>query len=168
VYRNILVVLSDPRTSSHVLYDAIEIAQHGQGRLTLLCPIARPPAWLAAPMTAAACEPLARELEAEAEQTLCTARRTVPADIPLTTILARRRLRDAVRVRLSEHPHDLLVLASERLGRLGRSCPVPIHRVLPAPTPAQQEPPATPRRRPELGGIESPAATPLAGGVELA
>ena len=71
MYRNILVVLSDPRTSSDVLHDAIAIAQRGQRPADAPLPHRAPPAWLAAPMTAAACEPLARELEAEAEQTLC-------------------------------------------------------------------------------------------------
>jgi nucleotide-binding universal stress UspA family protein len=167
VYRNILVVLSDPRTSPDVLSEAIAIAERGRGRLTLLCPVPRPPAWLSAPMTAAACEPLARELQAEAEQTLCTARQAVPGCIPLTTILAPRGLRDALRSRLAEHPHDLLVLGRERLGRrLERCCSVPIHRVLPAAGAANGSP--APRRRSELDGIELPAGAPLAGGLELA
>lgn len=139
VSRNVLVVVDGSATARQALETAIELAQRAGGRLTILTPVLRPPAWVTTPMTAAACGPLARELEREAVGALEAARDAVPRELPLTTILTRRPVRDAVAARLAEHPHDLLVLAAGRTARrLARRLKVPVLAV-PAPgsAPAQ-------------------------------
>jgi nucleotide-binding universal stress UspA family protein len=127
VFRDILVVVQASPAGTHVLHEAIELAQSARGRLTILTPVPRPPAWVSTPMTAGACEPLARELEQEAVRSLAAARDAVPGEMPLTTILTRRRLCDAVCARLADHAHDLLVLgACSAARRLERRTPIPV------------------------------------------
>jgi nucleotide-binding universal stress UspA family protein len=139
VSRNVLVVVDGSAASRQALERAIELAQQGGGRLTILTPVLRPPAWVTTPMTAVACGPLARELERDAASALEAARDAVPHDVPLTTILTERPVCEAVLARLGEHPHDLLVLAAGRPARrLARRSPVPVLAVpegAPAPNP---------------------------------
>ena len=131
----------------------------GRARLTILTAIPRPPAWVATPMTAAACEPLAREFEREAVATLRAARDAVPAEVPVTTILTRKPVREAVLARLGAHPHDLVVVGSSPRGALREAVrcstcrylqqrsPVPVLVVHPpVPAPRAERAPARPSR----------------------
>lgn len=154
VSRDILVVVQDSAAGREALRAAVAMAQSAGGRLTIMTPVQRPPAWVNTPMTAAACGPLARDLEREATGVLQAARDAVPADLPLTTILTRQPLCEAVQVRLAQHPHDLLILGACRAGRrLTRRSPVPVITV-PDPAVAEARSPAPPR--PAIGRRAQP------------
>ena len=60
--------------------------------------------------------PLDRELEQESQQILRAAERSVPACVPVTTILTRDPIRDALQKRIVDGHHDLLVIGSRGRG----------------------------------------------------
>jgi nucleotide-binding universal stress UspA family protein len=121
MFRNILVAVDGSRHSERALAEAVDIVRTGNGRLTVLCAIPRPPAWANTPATVAACEPLSRELEEEATATLRSAVARIPTEIPVTTILTRKPVRQALLRQITEAHHDLLVMGSRGRGALSSS-----------------------------------------------
>src|SRR5579862_3638737 len=121
MFRSILVSVDSSVHSQHALDQAIDLAQAGNARLTILTAIARPPAWLTTPATAQAIEPLALDLERDATQTLQAAVDRVPKSIPVTTILSRKPIREALLERLETGDYDLLVMGSRGRGALASS-----------------------------------------------
>ncbi len=121
MFRNILVAVDGSRHADRALTEAIELAAAANGRLTILTAIPRPPAWASTPAVVAACEPLASELEREAGRVLRNAEKRVPADVPLTTILTPKPIRQAVLSRISAGHHDLLVMGSRGRGAITAS-----------------------------------------------
>ena len=121
MFRNILVAVDGSRHAERALAEAIDIAQAGHGRLTILSAITRPPAWASTPATAAACEPLSLELEQEAAESLRSAVDLVPEEIPLTKILTHRPIRHALLDQIGSGRHDLLVMGSRGRGALSAS-----------------------------------------------
>ena len=90
-------------------------------RLTLLTAIPRPPYWATSPATAPAVEPLAIELERGAKKALDNAVARVPQSVPVTTILSRKPIREALLERLESGEYDLLVMGSRGRGALAAS-----------------------------------------------
>jgi nucleotide-binding universal stress UspA family protein len=121
MFRNILVAIDGSRHAERALAEAIELAAASNGRLTILTAIPRPPAWASTPAAVAACEPLAGELDREATQILRDAEQHVPADIPLTTILTPKPIRQALLARITAGHHDLLVMGSRGRGAITAS-----------------------------------------------
>lgn len=121
MFHNILVAVDASRPAERALNEAIDLAAAGNGRLTILVAIPRPPAWASTPATAAACEPLSFELEAEAVEALRRAVDRVPNEVPLTKILTREPIRAALRRQIASGKHDLLVMGSRGRGALAAS-----------------------------------------------
>lgn len=118
MFRNILVAVDDSPQGHRAVRAAIDLAEQGNGRLTMMAEARPAPGWASTPMAAAACAPLARELEQEAIRSLRAAAELVPAEIPLTTILSRRPIRGALRDRACSSCHDLIVIGSPARRRL--------------------------------------------------
>lgn len=121
MFHNLLVCIDGSEHAERALTEAIDIATAGRGRITLLTAIPRPPYWATSPATAAAVEPLSGDLAREAEQALKTAVTRVPDEIPVTTILSEKPIREAITARLAEGHHDLLVMGSRGRGALTAS-----------------------------------------------
>lgn len=121
MFRNILVVVDGSPHAEHALAEAIDIATSSRARLTILTSIPRPPAWVNTPATAAACAPLATELERESNEILRNAVDRVPASVPLTKILTHEPIRAALMHRIQTANDDLLVMGSRGRGALSAS-----------------------------------------------
>jgi nucleotide-binding universal stress UspA family protein len=121
LFRNILVCVDDSPQADEALAQAIDLADCQRSRLTILTAIARPPSWLATPMTVASVEPLGADMRGEAEKVLCRAVRRVPNCIPVTKILSEEPIRDALASELRRCTYDLLVLGTHGRGALASS-----------------------------------------------
>jgi nucleotide-binding universal stress UspA family protein len=119
VFRNILVSLDASPHSYAALTEAIDLAQSGNGRLTILTAVPKPTTWTTT--AAAAGEALGPALEREANETLCRAVDRVPNSIPVTKILTRDSIRAALSQQLKTGKYDLLVLGSRGRGALAAS-----------------------------------------------
>jgi nucleotide-binding universal stress UspA family protein len=121
MFRNILVCVDDSPQAEAALTQAIDLADCQHSRLALLTAIARPPTWLATPMTAASVEPLGADLRAEAQKVLCRAVDRVPDCVPVTKILSEEPIRDALAAELRRGHYDLLVLGTHGRGFVAAS-----------------------------------------------
>ena len=118
MFHNLLVCIDGSPHADRALSEAIDIATAGRGRLTLLTAIPRPPYWATSPATAAAVEPLTADLAREARMNLKAAVDRVPQEIPVTTVLSEKPIREAIMDRLATTPHDLLVMGSRGRGAI--------------------------------------------------
>lgn len=139
MFRNVLVYADGSPSGERALRHAIDIAQASGGRIGILGVAARPSLMISmAPFTVPVSRSgLAAELEGEARRSVDEAERAVPADVPVTKLLAHGTTAKALLAHAGRCPWDLLVVgeraASERwptgrrLGaRLSRSSPVPV------------------------------------------
>ena len=107
--------------AERALSEAIDLATAERSRLTILTAIPRPPYWACNPVTVAGIEPLANDLAKEAKAALTAAVDRVPASIPVTKILTREPIREALMARIRSGEHDLLVMGSRGRGALSAS-----------------------------------------------
>jgi nucleotide-binding universal stress UspA family protein len=121
MFRNILVCVDGSAHAERALSEAIDLATAERSRLTILTSIPRPPYWACNPVTAAGIEPLANDLASEAKATLTAAVDRVPEDIPVTKILTREPIREALMSRIRSGEHDLVVMGSRGRGALSAS-----------------------------------------------
>src|ERR1700744_3330298 len=121
MFRNILVCVDGSPPAERALSEAIDLATAERARLTILTAIPRPPYWVCSPVTAAGLEPLANDLANEANATLKAAVDSVPASIPVTQILHREPIREALMKRIRSGQHDLVVMGSRGRGALSAS-----------------------------------------------
>jgi nucleotide-binding universal stress UspA family protein len=121
VFHNILVSVDGSAHAERALSEAIDIAVASNARLTILTAIPKSPTWMCASLAVPAPPPLDRELERESQQILRAAEHRVPDSVPVTTILTRRPIRDALQERIVEGHHDLLVIGSRGRGALASS-----------------------------------------------
>ncbi|HUO70538.1 MAG TPA: universal stress protein [Solirubrobacteraceae bacterium] len=121
MFRNILVAVDGSRHAERALAEAIDIAASGNGRLTILTSIPRPPSWANTPATVAACQPLATELERESTDIIRNAIDHVPDSVPVTKILTHEPIRTALMSRIKSADHDLLVMGSRGRGAVSAS-----------------------------------------------
>jgi nucleotide-binding universal stress UspA family protein len=119
VFHNILVSIDSSRHSDAALTEAIDLAQSGNARLTILTAVPKPATWTTP--AAAATGALAPQLEREATETLCRAVDRVPESIPVTKILTHEPIRAALSHQLETGKYDLLVLGSRGRGALAAS-----------------------------------------------
>jgi len=112
MFRNVLVAYDGSAQSERALREAIDIADRGNGRLTILTACGRSPRWaVLAPEAMAGAKSVDEELQARAHQFLRRAAGLVPARLPLTTMLTLAPIPRAVLERVAEHRHDLIVMA---------------------------------------------------------
>jgi nucleotide-binding universal stress UspA family protein len=121
MFHNILVCVDGSTHAERGLDEAIDLAGAGNGRLTILTAIPRPPYWACTPVTAPAVQPLAVELRREAKAALGAAVARVPHSISVTTILSEKPIRHALMERIRSGEHDLLVIGSRPRGALSAS-----------------------------------------------
>ncbi|HEY2260588.1 MAG TPA: universal stress protein [Solirubrobacteraceae bacterium] len=121
MFHNILVCVDGSIHAERALDEAIDLAGAGNGRLTILTAIPRPPYWAASPVTAAGIESLACELEREANTALTKATDRVPVSIPVTKILSREPIREALMHRIESGQYDLVVMGSRGRGAISAS-----------------------------------------------
>lgn len=121
MFHNILVCVDGSVHAERALDEAIDLANAGRGRLTLLTAVPRPPYWASSPVTIPAVEPLAIELGQEAKKNLRRAVDRVPEQIPVTTVLSEKPIREAIMDRLRGGEYDLLVMGSRGRGALTAS-----------------------------------------------
>jgi nucleotide-binding universal stress UspA family protein len=121
MFRNILVCVDGSAHAERALSEAIDLATAERSRLTILTSIPRPPYWACSPVTAAGIEPLANDLANEAKAALRAAVDRVPEEIPVTTVLTREPIREALMTRIRSGEHDLIVMGSRGRGALSAS-----------------------------------------------
>lgn len=121
MFNNILVCVDGSEHSERALAEAIDLATTQHSRLTLLTAISRPPYWANTPMTAAGIEPLAAELQKEAEKTLRAAVDQVPDAMSVTKILTEEPIREALIDQIKTGRYDLVVMGSRGRGALSAS-----------------------------------------------
>jgi nucleotide-binding universal stress UspA family protein len=121
MFHNILVSIDGSDHSDRALHEAIDIARADQARLTILTAINQPPVWAASAMAAGACAVTAAELEKEAVGVMRRAVEQVPKDIPVTTIISRKPIRNALARCVEKAEYDLLVMGSRGRGALSAS-----------------------------------------------
>lgn len=134
MFRNVLLGTDGSASAAQALDRAVEIASASRGRIGILAVAGEPSACMAlAPFALAiCCDRLRAELEAEAQRHIDDAERAVPADVPVTKLLAHGRPADALLTRALEGPWDLIVVGESwplrrRAGaRLLRTSPVPV------------------------------------------
>lgn len=121
MFHNILVSIDGSDHSDRALDEAIDIARADQARLTILTAITQPPVWAASAMAAGACAVTAADLEKEAVDVMRRAVKRVPNDVPVTTIISRKPIRNALMTRLKDTEYDLLVMGSRGRGAFSAS-----------------------------------------------
>jgi nucleotide-binding universal stress UspA family protein len=136
MFRDVLVVVDATEDAREALSHAIDLAQRERSRMTLITVEHRLPA--CAYLGAAAALPLVvPAAEAESRQILREALSHVPADVPVTTLLAAPPVRGALMTQIERGAHDLVIMgARPRSGRcpafwslshyLVRRSPVPV------------------------------------------
>jgi nucleotide-binding universal stress UspA family protein len=174
MFRNILVSVDGSAHAQRALDEAIDIARAGNGRLTLLTAVNRPPAWAASSVAASAAAASSVDLEREAVDVMRRAVDQVPNDVPVTTLISRQPIRTALAKAVRCGDFDLLVMGSRGRRALAASLlgsvshyalnhsPIPVLIVHADPEQAPQveagqEPKTSPQRPPEASG---PAAVP--------
>ena len=111
MFRDVLVVVDATNDAREALSQAIDLAQRERSRMTLITVERRLPA--CAYLGAAAALPLVMPAaEAEARQVLCEALSHVPADVPVTTVLAAPPLRGALMSQIKRGGHDLVIMGA--------------------------------------------------------
>jgi nucleotide-binding universal stress UspA family protein len=121
MFRNILVSIDGSDHSDRALDEAIDIARADQARLTILTAITQPPVWAATAMTAGACAVTAADLEKEAVDAMRRAVERVPKNVPVTTMISRKPIRNALVSCVEKADYDLLVMGSRGRGALSAS-----------------------------------------------
>jgi nucleotide-binding universal stress UspA family protein len=118
MFHDILVSVDGSPDADRALDEAIDIAQASHGRLTILTAVVAPPPVAYSGLGAGQVTALEPVLLKDAQRVLCAARDRVPADLPVTTVLAEEPIRPALKHRIKAGNHDLLVMGSRGRGTL--------------------------------------------------
>jgi nucleotide-binding universal stress UspA family protein len=121
MFRNILVSIDGSRHAEQALSEAIDIAQAGRARLTLLTSVRSCPSWAYSPVSAAAARQLSSEFEREAHRVMDNAVARVPDDLPVTKIITHDPIRPALIKQIESGQHDLVVMGSRGRGAVASS-----------------------------------------------
>ena len=116
MFHNILVSIDGSAHADQALSEAIDIAQAGRARLTLLTAVKACPSWAYSPVSAAAARQLSSELEREAHKVMRDAVERVPDDLPVTKIITHEPIRTALMKQIQSGCHDLVVMGSRGRG----------------------------------------------------
>lgn len=117
MFRSILVAIDGSPAAAAALEHAIDLARDEGARLTLVTVV---PAhrWLL-PSPYIAPVPTEEELERQAQQIVDDAERLVPDDVPVSTVVRRGPVLDAILGRIECAEHDLVVVGSRGRGPAG-------------------------------------------------
>ncbi len=111
MFRDVLVVVDATDDAREALSQAIHLAQRERSRLTLITVERRLPA--CAYLGVAAALPLViPAAQAEAREVMCDALSSVPADVPVTTVIATAPIRQALMTQIRRGDHDLVVMGA--------------------------------------------------------
>jgi nucleotide-binding universal stress UspA family protein len=116
MFRNILVAVDGSLAANEALEEAIELARRTGARLTLIS-VAVPPRWFGWPSFAP--YPTDAALKREAQEVVDRAEALVPDDVPVSTVVRFGPAAAAIRDRVEQGEHDLVVMASRGLGVAG-------------------------------------------------
>ena len=116
MFHDILVAVDGSPEAEQALTQAIDLAEKGHTRLTLMTGAPKvPPIAYIGPTSAGVAEVDADAL-ASAEALLRRARDRVPDDIPVTTILTEQPIRTALLEQINRGRHDLVAMGSRGRG----------------------------------------------------
>jgi nucleotide-binding universal stress UspA family protein len=115
MFHEILVAVDGSPDADQALAQAIDLAQCEHSRLTLITAVQDlpVPAYM---VPGAPIAQLVKEAKTGADAILGRARRRVPDDLPVTTILAEEPIRTALIRRVKDGPYDLVVMGSRGRG----------------------------------------------------
>jgi nucleotide-binding universal stress UspA family protein len=120
MFRSILVSIDGSSDADQALTEAMDLAQAGHGRLTIITAVHPPPALAVAGMGWAGADPeLAEDLERESQEILRTAEGRVPRDVSVTTILTHDPIRRALLEAILGGEYDLVAMGSRGRGGVG-------------------------------------------------
>lgn len=117
MFRSILVAIDGSPAAAAALGQAIDLARDEGARLTLIA-VAPAHRWLL-PSPYIAPVPTEEELERQAQQIVDDAERLVPDEVPVSTIVRRGPVLDAILARVECAEHDLVVVGSRGRGPAG-------------------------------------------------
>jgi nucleotide-binding universal stress UspA family protein len=120
VFHNILVAVDGSLHADEALVQAIDLAMSEDARLTLITAAPETPASVYTAPGEWVGE-LMEQRRACAEAALRQARDRVPADLPVTTVLAEQAIRAALICQIKEGHHDLVVMGSRGRGAIRSS-----------------------------------------------
>ena len=121
MFHNILVSIDGSAHADQVLTEAIDIAQAGLARLTLITAVRHCSSWAYSPVSAGAAKQLEVELEHEAHKVMRDAVARVPDDLPVTKIITHDPIRPALMKEIKSGRHDLVVMGSRGRGAVASS-----------------------------------------------
>jgi nucleotide-binding universal stress UspA family protein len=116
MFHSILVAVDGSAHADQALTHAIDLARCEHARLTLMTGVLGPPALAYLGAAPEAITALSRDAEADAEAVLLRARRRIPSDVTVTTILSRHPIADALIGQIKDGHHDLVVMGSRGRG----------------------------------------------------
>jgi nucleotide-binding universal stress UspA family protein len=117
MFRSVLVAIDDSEAANAALSEAIGLARSEGARLTLISVATSPPILATGPFIPRV--PSEDELVRDAEKVLAHAEALVPEDVPVVTLVRRGAAAKAILERIELGGHDLVVLGSRGLGRVG-------------------------------------------------
>ncbi len=118
MFRSILVAVDGSRAAAKALEEAVDLARSERARVTLIS-VAELPRWRFSGFPLALPFPDEAQLVREAESIVERAEELVPDDVPVSTVVRRGPVAQAILKRIETGEHDLVVLGSRGLGPTG-------------------------------------------------
>jgi nucleotide-binding universal stress UspA family protein len=120
MYRNILVAIDGSTHAAQALADAVDLAQAGNARLTVMTSVPDPSTWLVSGAGYAGFdyEALEKETEREYSKLIEDAVEKVPRDISVTKVVAHGRPSQRIIEQARSGEHDLIVMGSRGRGEM--------------------------------------------------
>jgi nucleotide-binding universal stress UspA family protein len=116
MFQNILVAVDGSAHADQALTEAIDLAASEHARLTLFTAIV--PGALGYTGTGEAVVAAVEQAEAEAQETLQSARARVPGDVPVATIVSSEPVMSALTHQITDGGYDLVVMGSRGHGSI--------------------------------------------------
>ena len=121
MFRNVLVAIDGSPHGAAALTEAIDIVKQNNARMTIMTSVPDPSAWLLSGGPASGgvdFDALAADTESEYRTLLDSAVDQVPAEIPVTKVLAHGRPADRILKQLEEGGHDVVIMGSRGRGEV--------------------------------------------------